>query len=78
MALQIQGVPAFNPDGDQTSLSQRWTKWIKRFEYFITASFWKLKMKNECNRTKYIQDLTLIVYELFHDEYTLSWFKNFC
>ena len=38
MALQIQGVPPFNPNGEQTSLSQRWTKWVKGFQYFITAS----------------------------------------
>jgi len=38
MALQIQGVPPFNPNGDQTSLSQRCTKWVKGFNYFITAS----------------------------------------
>ena len=38
MALQIQGVPPFNPNGDQTSLSQRWTKCVKSFNYFITAS----------------------------------------
>ena len=38
MALQIPSIPPFNPHGDQNSVSQRWTKWKKRFQYFIIAS----------------------------------------
>ena len=30
--------PQFDPDTDQASISQRWTKWIKRFENLLTAS----------------------------------------
>ena len=38
MALQIPSIPPFNPRGDQNSVSQRWTKWRKRFQHFILAS----------------------------------------
>ena len=38
MALQIPSIPPFNTHGDQNSVTQRWTKWKKQFQYFILAS----------------------------------------
>ncbi|XP_069168291.1 uncharacterized protein [Procambarus clarkii] len=34
----IPQFPAFDPDCDQTNLSQRWVKWLKRFENLLIVS----------------------------------------
>ena len=36
--LQPPAPPPFQPQGDPTSVAQRWTKWKKGFEYFLKAS----------------------------------------
>ena len=38
MALQILSIPPFKRHGDQNSVSKRWSKWKKQFQYFILAS----------------------------------------
>ena len=38
MALQISSIPLFNPHNNQNSVSQRWTKLKKQFQYFILAA----------------------------------------
>ena len=38
MSLQLSGIEKFKPNGEPTSVAQRWERWIKSFEYFITAS----------------------------------------
>ena len=36
--LQLPTIQPFDPRGDPTSLSQKWARWFKSFEYFIVAS----------------------------------------
>ena len=36
--LQLSAPPPFQPHGNLASVVQRWTKWKKRFEYFLKAS----------------------------------------
>lgn len=36
--LDLPTVQSFDCNGEQSSLSQRWTKWKKSFEYYMTAS----------------------------------------
>ena len=36
--LQLPAPPSFQPHGNLASVVQRWTKWKKRFEYFLKAS----------------------------------------
>ena len=36
--LQIPCIPPFSPHGDQNQVAQKWTKWKKSFQYFLTAS----------------------------------------
>ena len=38
MALHIPPVPQFSPTGEPSSVSQRWNKWKKSFQYFHIAS----------------------------------------
>ena len=38
MALQIPSIPPFKRHGNQNSVSKRWSKWKKQFQYFILAS----------------------------------------
>ena len=37
MSGNLPNFPAFDPDTDQTSVSQRWTKWINKFENMLKA-----------------------------------------
>ena len=37
-ALQLPAVQPFSATSDQTTLGQRWSKWVKGLEYFLTAS----------------------------------------
>ena len=37
-ALQLPAVQPFSATSDQTTLRQRWSKWVKCLEYFLTAS----------------------------------------
>ncbi|XP_062568299.1 uncharacterized protein K02A2.6-like [Saccostrea cucullata] len=37
-ALQLPALNPFDVNGDQTSVSQRWDKWKKTFEFYITAT----------------------------------------
>ncbi|XP_048774395.2 uncharacterized protein K02A2.6-like [Ostrea edulis] len=37
-ALQLPAISPFDVNGDQTSVSQRWDKWKKTFEFYLTAS----------------------------------------
>ena len=36
--LQIPMISAFSPAGEPSTVAQRWQKWVKSFQYFITAS----------------------------------------
>lgn len=36
--IQLPTIPAFRPTGDPTSISQRFQKWVKSFQYFLGAS----------------------------------------
>ena len=36
--LLLPAPPPFQPRGDSKSVALRWTKWKKRFEYFLKAS----------------------------------------
>ena len=36
--IQLPAVAQFKPHGDPTSVSQRFSKWKKNFEYFLGAS----------------------------------------
>ena len=38
MQCMIPGVEPFNCHGDPSTVSQKWEKWKKAFEYFLTAS----------------------------------------
>ena len=35
MDLHLPAIPQFNPNGDPSSLGQRWNKWKKSFEYYL-------------------------------------------
>ena len=37
-ALQLPALQPFLATSDQTTLGQRWSKWVKGLEYFLTAS----------------------------------------
>jgi hypothetical protein len=37
-ALSIPAIEKFDVHGDQTTLSQRWDKWLTSFNYFVIAS----------------------------------------
>ena len=37
VTVQLPGREKFKPNGEPTSVAQRWERWIKSFEYFITA-----------------------------------------
>ncbi|RXM35691.1 hypothetical protein EOD39_3947 [Acipenser ruthenus] len=37
--IKILAVGSFDVKGDQGNLSQRWEKWVKRFDYYIAALF---------------------------------------
>ena len=36
--IDLPPLPSFDPLNDQSSLSQRWTQWMKRFETYIIAT----------------------------------------
>ena len=36
--LQLPAIPPFSVRSDQTTLGQRWSKWMKGLEYFLVAS----------------------------------------
>ena len=36
--LQLPAIPPFSVTSDQTTLGQRWSKWVKGLEYFLVAS----------------------------------------
>ena len=36
--LQLPAIPPFSVTSDQTTLVQRWSKWVKGLEYFLVAS----------------------------------------
>ena len=36
--LQLPAIPPFSVTSDQTTLRQRWSKWVKGLEYFLVAS----------------------------------------
>ena len=36
--LQLPAIPPFSVSSDQTTLGQRWSKWVKGLEYFLVAS----------------------------------------
>ena len=38
MDLHLPTSPEFNPNGDPSSLGQRWNKWEKSFEYYLHAA----------------------------------------
>ena len=37
-ALQLPAIGPFSVLSDTATLSQRWAKWVKSFEYFLVAS----------------------------------------
>ena len=37
-ALHLPALQPFSVTSDQTTLGQRWSKWVKGLEYFLTAS----------------------------------------
>ena len=38
MDFHLPAIPQFNPNGDPSSLGQRWNKWKKSFEYYLQAA----------------------------------------
>lgn len=36
--VDLPPLPPFDPHGDQSSLSQRWKAWIKRFDTYLIAT----------------------------------------
>lgn len=37
-AIQLPAIQPFSATSDQTTLGQRWSKWVKGFEYLLIAS----------------------------------------
>ena len=35
--LQLLAIPPFSVTSDQTTLGQRWSKWVKGLEYFLVV-----------------------------------------
>jgi len=38
MSIQLPAIENFKPNGEPTSVAQRWERWLKSFEYFVIAS----------------------------------------
>ncbi|CAC5397383.1 unnamed protein product [Mytilus coruscus] len=54
--LDLPTVQSFDCNGEQSSLSQRWTKWKKSFEYYMTASDADFCVKKDLTLEK-VQDI---------------------
>ena len=62
MAGILPSFSAFDPDTDQTSVSQRWTKWLNKFENMLKALAIKDDQRKRALLLHYVGDR---VYDIF-------------
>ena len=66
--LQIPAVPSFKPTGEPSTVSQRWTKWRKSFEYFVIASGVRNQERKRALLLHLVGPATQDIYETLTDD----------
>ena len=65
--MNLPVFPPFDPDSDQTSISQRWVKWINRFENMLMAANIKTAERKRALLLYYAGDRVYDIFETLID-----------